>query len=358
MKRVRKIRIPLKKLQAGAVTPYTLLDESDQVILITGRVVSELLLRKLKQRGMHHVVAEIVENEKHTVAAQDISPEIKTLALDRLEDTLTSLSRHQPTSLMAIEDSVHDITREVIEHQELVIPISQLQKHNDYTFTHSLNVTVIALLLGKYLNLNEKNLVALGMGAMFHDLGKLSIPLDILDKPGKLTDPEFQIMKQHPLFAQEILDENTNLSDQIKNVVAQHHEKTNGTGYPLGITHRNMDCLSCVVAVADVYDALTSNRSYRQAMPVAEALEYLMGNAGLTLDERVVIAFVRHLSPYQVGEEVLLSTGDYARITGINPIIPFRPVVTIEGDLHEGGTTPAREIDLSRNLTTTIVASA
>ncbi|HSV31794.1 MAG TPA: HD-GYP domain-containing protein [Atribacteraceae bacterium] len=357
IERIKKFKIPVQKLRINEPIPYTLLDEADRVMLFAGQVLTEPFLRFLENRGVYHVVAEIVENGQEQIARQDVSQALKEVTLHNLEETMNRLVQDKPVSLKPVKDSVWEIIREIMNHHELVVPIAQLKKHDDLTFTHSLNVAIIALLIGRYLDLSEDEMVTLGLGAMFHDLGKLKIPLEILAKSDRLTDREFQTIKLHPLFAKKLLDEKTDLSEGVKQVVFQHHEKKNGTGYPLGVKYRGIAPLAAIVSVADIFDALTSNRPYRQAIPVPEALEYLMGNAGYTLDEKAVRTFIHHLSPFQIGDEVLLSSGERARVVGINHHVLFRPLVRIVNKSEEGERVPVSEIDLSRNLTLTILSS-
>ncbi len=353
---IRTEKIALNQLETGEVLVGTLLDEKGHVLLNKGRPITEALLDRLRARGMEYVFLEIVEErEEASVASHDISWETKQKTLDDLQNVVKSLIEVKPTTIEPLERDIHTIVEEVRAHQEIVIPIVQLKKHDDFTFTHSLNVAIIATFIGKFLGLKETEIALLGLGALLHDLGKLSIPPEILRKSTALTQEEFQIIQKHPLTAKKILDQQTHLNDWAKIIALQHHEKIDGSGYPFHLGEEAISIFSQITAVADIYEALTSDRPYRKALPISEVVEYLMGNSGYKLSERVVLAFVSHLSPYQVGDVVRLSNGKEAVVSRFNPVLPFRPFVQIREYLPDGKLILSPEIDLSQSLVLTIV---
>ncbi len=354
--RIKKIEIPLSELEIGEILPFTLLNYQDQVLLGRGRIITSEFMEKLKKDGYSSIVAEILEEDEGLVAKVDISPEIKKETLENLQGVLEDFSRGKTPSIVPLERNVSQMTEEVKAHKELVVPLIQLKKHDDLTFTHSLNVAVISLFIAKFLNLDGGELTNLGLGALLHDLGKLLIPPEILNKPSKLNEKEYEIVQKHTLFAERILDEKTQLPEEVKKVPLQHHERIDGSGYPFHLTKEEISIFSRIVAVADIYEALTSDRPYRKALPIPEVIEYLMGNNGYRLDDRVVTTFICHLSPYQVGDLIKLSTGEEAVVSRINPTLPFRPIIRIKREDERGKIYFSEEIDLSHSLTLTIIS--
>lgn len=349
-------KIPLLKLEPGQILTFNLLDEKGQILLGKGKQVTQSFLTKLRSRGQEYVFAEVLKEVEIKTASEDISLETKRETLSHLEETFAELSKGRKTSLQPLEQDVQKIVQEVHSHQELIIPIIQLKRHDDATFTHSLNVAIITTFIGKFLGLDEEQSKILSLGALLHDVGKLLIPPEILNKPQSLNPKEWEIIQKHPLTAQQIF-ENTkqNLSKETKNVILQHHEKLDGSGYPFHLEKKTISPFAQIVAVADIYEALTSKRPYRQALPIFEVVEYLMGNAGYKLDEKVLSVFVNHISPYQVGDVVQLSSGEEAMVSRLNPILPFRPFVRIRKYLPDGTVILSEEIDLSQSLVLTIV---
>ncbi|MCX7667682.1 MAG: HD domain-containing protein, partial [Atribacterota bacterium] len=272
---VRTEKIPIRQLEAGQILTTTLFDEKGQILLGKGKHITRAFLDKLKARGEDYVLAEIMEEVTIEAPLEDISFETKHKTLNDLQETLTLLSQGKTVPIDPLEQDVRKILQEVKAHQELVIPITQLKKHDDFTFTHSLNVSIIATFIGKFLGLREEAIQVLGLGALLHDLGKLHIPSEILNKSQPLTPEEREIIQQHPVVARKILDEQTHLSGTTKNIALQHHEKIDGSGYPRHLFGRDISLLAQIAAVADIYEALTSDRPYRRALPIFEVVEYL-----------------------------------------------------------------------------------
>lgn len=233
--RIKKVKIPLSELKAGELLPFTLLNPQDQVLLSRGQIITSEFVEKLKEDGYSSVLAEILEEDEGLVAKEDISPEIKKKTLENMQEILEDLSRGETPSIVPLEQNVSQMAKEVKAHEELVIPLIQLKKHDDLTFTHSLNVAVISLFIAKFLGLKDEELIHLGLGALLHDLGKLLIPPEILNKPSKLSEKDYEIIQKHTIFAKNILDEKTRLPERVKEIPLQHHERIDGSGYILGM---------------------------------------------------------------------------------------------------------------------------
>lgn len=344
---------PCTGLSPERLSPFTLLDENDRILLFQGQVVTEQFLKRLKERALETVVAEVVEEVREEAAKEDVSFETKAKTLARLEDTMEALASGRSVSLEPLEASVSSILEEIRAHEELVIPIVQLKRHDDYTFTHSLNVAIVSLFIGTFMGLTQEELTRLGLGALLHDLGKLKVPQELLRKPASLTEAERRIIERHPVAAKLLLDEQ-GVEDPVKLTAFEHHERLDGSGYPLHLSSSGIHLFARIVAVADVYEALTSQRPYRRALPLPEVVEYLMGNAGYRLDGEVVRTFISRLSPYQVGDVVRLCDGREAVVSRLNPLLPFRPYVQVRTPDGKGEFV-TEEIDLAKSLTLTIV---
>jgi len=353
-KRIRKILVPLKDLEENSVLPYSIIDQKGRVLVKAGSRLTRSVLQSLYELDRSFVIAEVMEEES-VVAKEDVPLQLKQETLEDLQSTLEDLAQGKTVSLDALEKDTKNLIQAVELNPGLVVPIIQLKKYDDFTFTHSLNVAVISLFIGKFLNLSRQELLILGLGALLHDLGKLKIPVEILHKPKKLDERELSVVKRHPIDAKKILEEQTRLNSNKSQLIAlQHHEKIDGSGYPLGLGSKETDFLSQITTVADIYEALTSDRPYRKGLPIGEVVEYLMGNAGYKLNMEVVETFIRHISPYQVGDLVKLSDGREAIVSELNPVLPFRPKVRIKVENEQGKPQLAEEVDLARITTLTI----
>ena len=208
---------------------------------------------------------------------------------------------------------VEDMIEELIENRNIMVNMIDIKLFDDYTFFHSVNVAVLSIILGISLNLNKEELYKLGVGALLHDIGKVFVGKDILNKKGKLTDEEFEKMKKHPREGYKYIK--TRFDIPIKSYIAvlEHHEKYDGTGYPNNKIGKDICLFGRIIAIADVYDALTSKRPYRKALLPSEVMEYIMGSSGTHFDFELVNLFTRKVAAYPIGTCVKLSNG----VTGI-----------------------------------------
>jgi putative nucleotidyltransferase with HDIG domain len=251
-------------------------------------------------------------------------------------------------------DIVESFVDSCFKKPTLVASLSRLKDFDDYTFTHSLNVSVLSISLGKRLGMNTDELRILGIGALFHDIGKMKVPEHILNKPGKFTDEEFEIMKQHPLLGFELLKNDKLLPESSKKCILEHHERADGSGYPNGLEEKNISKLGKITSIVDVYDAITSDRVYHKGMPAHDAIKLIFSWSGKHFNKVLVKFFVDIMGIYPTGTLVLLNSGELAIVYEINKNDPTRPLVLIISDSEKKKIEPFI-FDLSKyNLVTQI----
>ncbi|WP_088188131.1 HD-GYP domain-containing protein [Desulfosporosinus sp. FKA] len=224
-------------------------------------------------------------------------------------------------------------------------------KQNDYgTFVHSVNVALLSTITGKRLGYADKKLKDLTLGALLHDIGKLRVPKEILNKPGSLTDDEFIIMKRHPQYGVEMLRD-VRLSPSITAIVGEHHERWNVKGYPYGLQGDNIHPDAQIVAVNDVYDALTADRPYRKSLPPYHALEMILAWSGRDFAPKAVQAFKESLVLYPEHAVVTLNTGEIGVVLAVPLHFPTRPLIRLLFDRNGGYINEEIYVDLMKNLT-------
>jgi HD-GYP domain-containing protein (c-di-GMP phosphodiesterase class II) len=228
----------------------------------------------------------------------------------------------------------HPVAESVLEQvlgvHGVLSRLRQVKSGDEYTFNHSLNVGIYAVLIGSWLNYDEKALRQLAMAGLLHDTGKAKISMDILGKPGPLTADEFEIMKRHSLFGYQMIKATTGIASEVGMAVLQHHEREDGTGYPLNLTSRNISMFAKIVAVADTYDAITSDRSYKAKRTAYTAADIIMKESFKTFDPVVVQSFLARITNYFFTDRVRLSNGMIGTIVSINNQRPTRPLIQTE----------------------------
>ena len=208
-----------------------------------------------------------------------------------------------------ISAQVERIVQELSASRDVMVNILDLCSFDSYTYSHSLNVAVLAIVLGIAMNFSVADLVALGCGALLHDIGKVFISKGIIQKTGPLTQEEFEQVKTHSRVGYDYIMAEYRLPPRNCRPILEHHERYDGSGYPAKKRGTEISLYGRITAVADVYDALISERPYRKALPPSEGVEYVMASSGTLFDPEAVNAFTKKIAPYPVGTSVALSNG-------------------------------------------------
>jgi putative nucleotidyltransferase with HDIG domain len=198
-----------------------------------------------------------------------------------------------------------------------MLALSMLKDYDNYTFTHSVNVSVLALAVGRACKLTEEQLKTLGLGGLLHDLGKLRVDVNIITKPGRLTDAEFEEIKEHPGFGAEIIKEMEGVTAEVMQIVHGHHLRYDRSGYPNDVAGDTISPLVEMTAIADAYDAMTTLRSYQRPFTPRKAIARLKDVAGSSLHPDFVTRFIESLGPYPVGSLVRLDNNEIGLVTKV-----------------------------------------
>ncbi len=203
---------------------------------------------------------------------------------------------------------VDEIASSVWRNPGAIVSLARLKTHDDYTYMHSMAVCALMVSLGRQLGMDETSAREIGLAGMLHDMGKAMMPLEVLNKPAKLTDDEYAIMKTHPQHGYELLLEGKGASEVALDVVLHHHERPDGKGYPHGLSGESLSRVARMGAVCDVYDAITSNRPYKSGWDPAESIAK-MASWGGQFDNDIFQAFVKSLGIYPIGSLVRMRSG-------------------------------------------------
>jgi len=230
---------------------------------------------------------------------------------------------------------VAELASNIVENLDASMWLTQLKKRDEYTAIHSLNVCVLSLTFGRALGLKIDELNELGLGALLHDIGKMQVPLEILNKPGKLSKEEFELMKTHPQKGYEMLLDDNNLSADVLAIVKSHHERLSGNGYPDSLPEQNISYYTKIVSITDVYDAITSDRVYHDGMTPHDAMQRLYEWMPNNFDQELMQKFIRTLGIYPIGSVVELKTGHIGLVVKLNENHRLKPVVMLVMNKHK-----------------------
>jgi putative nucleotidyltransferase with HDIG domain len=260
-----------------------------------------------------------------------------------------------PTAGREVVDS---LAQEVSQNRTALLALTALKNYDSYTFTHMVNVSILTMGQARGLGIEGALLRELGFAALLHDIGKVKTPAEILNKPDKLTDQEFEILRRHPVDGAAILRQTPDIPTLAPIVAFEHHLRQDGTGYPVGLSRQTLNLGTVLCGIADVYDAMRSQRAYQQAFPTDRILAVLRRNNGDQFDQHLVRRFVQLVGIYPVGNLVRLNTGDVAVVVNAYAPDPYRPRVRVLLD-NAGARVRPREINLWETLeeeSSTIVA--
>ena len=324
----------------------------NNVLLSTGVKNLHKYKAKLKSIGINYVY---IEDKYSTDIKVDyvIKDELREKGQQRIRKFMDDIKFNKSINVRQIKDTVSDIVDDILNNSDnIIVNMLDIKNFDDYTFEHSVNVAVYSIILGKSLNYSVNELNKLGVGAIMHDVGKILIPPEILFKEARLNQQEYEIVKDHSELGYDYIKEISEISPVSKTAILSHHERLDGSGYPRNLKDEDIHDFAKIVAVTDVYDALTSDRTYRKRWPVHEAISYIMSNSDDKFDNYFVNKFIRNLAIYPNGTMVKLSDGRKAIVKEQNGNYPTRPVLRVIEDAE--GNERIEDLDLLQNLNVVI----
>ncbi len=360
-------KVSLEKIEPGMLLAKDIYGERGQVLLRADIELKPRFLNYLEQAGIEFIY--VRDSRIEDVNAEDpITEKTRQVARSMVKSITSSIKNNDTGSSGKIAKSINVQDREILEtvnqiidelldSKDIVVQLIDIRSKDNYLFAHSVNCAVLATLVAKKMRYKPKELRWLATGALFHDLGMAVLPKNILEKQDKLTDEEYLEVKKHPLHSFDIF-KTTNIFDaRAGAVVLQHHERYQGQGYPRGLAGKSINPLAQIAGIADVYDAMTSDRPYRKSYQPHEAVEVLLSQGEELFDVSILQHFLSIIAAYPIGLHVLLSNGDSGLIVANNPGFTLRPVVRVlyrDGEILEPHPAPY-DLDLSQTLDLTII---
>jgi len=320
--------VNIKYVEEGSVLARAVRNSTGTVLLGEGVVLTKNYLSKLTALGFDMLFIDD-ERFKDIEIKFAISDKTQEVAYKTIRAVTSDLDNNRDALIDAgsVRNAVLNIVDDLLHSYDILSNLTNIMGYDEYTFHHSVNTTVLALILGLGKGYTHSKLLELGMGVLMHDIGKISINKELLNRRDDLSAEELAQIRMHSDFGYEVIRKNRDFSIHSAHVALQHHEKWDGTGYPRGLKGTAIHEYGRIAAIADVYDALVSRRPYREAMEPYLAYEYIVSQAGYQFDPEFVNIFTNYIAVYPTGTGVVLSNGFRGNVIGQNKGMPDRPVV-------------------------------
>lgn len=337
--------LSLDNVKPGMVAAQDIFTNVGQMLIAADTELDEKHLKKLRLYGISDIPIKEA-TESFSISSQTLP--IKQLIKDskQFKSFRSSHNDHKTSikeQMLDISDGKYinvselfsisaDLLSTVKHKSDLFSFLNNLQGFDDYTYSHCINVSLICHTIGQWLGYTKEELIHLSVAGLLHDIGKTKIRKSILNKPGKLTKEEYAEMKNHPLYGFQII-EKQNIPYNVKMAVLMHHERFDGKGYPLSAKNNQINDYAKIVAIADVYDALTSDRPYRNKYAPFHVIHQFEKDYLSHLDTKFLMIFLRNISYCYLGSWCVLSTGEEGKIIFINKHAPSKPIVQVDSSV-------------------------
>lgn len=246
-----------------------------------------------------------------------------------IDSALEDIRLGQAVNTDEAKELVTEVANSITRSSHAMMWLTNLKERDEYTSIHCLNVCIMAVSFGRSIGMSKPELEILGLGGLLHDIGKMRVPLEILNKPSKLTAEEFDVMKTHPMEGYEILIEQGDLPLDVLDIVKHHHERRNGKGYPSHLNGDEISIMTRMVAIVDVYDAITSDRCYHDAITPYDALKNMYEWINEDFDKSVIEQFIKCLGIYPIGCAIELNLGHVGIVVSASEKSKLRPIVML-----------------------------
>lgn len=330
-------KVLINKIMPGSTIARDVYSEDGILLVSKGVAFRDYFVTRFKDAGVREIFIEesgemsrdTVDTIRRKLKIKDvINEKTRMQAQTQVKKTMFSFKAVGHFDISKIAGLVDEIIQQLLDKKDIVFALSQMRSIDDYTYRHSVNVSVLSLIIGIDMELDKDSLRNLGLGAILHDIGKVVVPEDILKKPSKLTSEEYEEIKKHTEYGYEILRQ-TNVNEEAAQIALYHHEKYDGTGYVKGLKSSSIPLFSRIVTIADVYDAMSNDRVYQKRLPHDRIFREITHLGDKQFDSDIMERFAKHLSIYPTGTGVILNSEHRGIVLKQNKLYPESPVVRI-----------------------------
>lgn len=325
--------IAIDHLQPGMILSEDILNENGVIYLGVGTEIKERHIHLLVNLGVAFVYIQtprdIVESQPVVAREHDYTKEFKH-TLGTFKNLYTNVKLGKKIIVEEMKDSLEPLVSGILNNNDILGNLRRIEVNDEYTFRHSINVSLISSMIGKWLGYSPSDLMDLSVAGLLHDLGKCKIPNEILNKPARLNPVEFEVMKGHSYMGYQLLAESEELPQSVLYGILSHHERMDGSGYPNGTSGYNIHEFARIVAISDMFDAMTSNRVYKSKVSPFFVAEEILRESHQHLDVNITSLFLKNIAQFYVGNVVRLNTGDIGEVVLVNQFNVTRPLVKVD----------------------------
>ncbi len=290
-------------------------------------------LRRIETEDFDYIVRSSVnENLKISVLTGEGNIPLDRkhkVTLEETKNVFSQIREEQRLDIDMVRKNVRDLLPDMVRNNDVLMRLKQLEESDDYTFQHSVRVSMLASMIGKWLGYSKTELHNICEAGLLFDIGKMKVPDFLLNKETRLDEQEFDMVKKHTQLGYTVLLRTQGVSQDVKFAALQHHERMDGSGYPLRLRSGQIHEFAKIIMVCDIYDAMISDRNYRPKLSPFEAAEYISWNSGSTLDSRICYIFLSNLAEFYTGKACTLNTGEAGVVAFVDVNYPTRPVVRV-----------------------------
>jgi len=324
---MEKLMVYSSDLVPGMKIAETILNDYGAIVVSEGTVLDDKLISKIKNLGMYRL--QIFEEEHIKFESKSVFRKKYNENVKKVKELIWDISNGSDLNSSKVDKVVDSVLEKAEERSDIISCLNEIRSADEYTYSHSVNVSFVSMLIGRWMKLSEDKIKLLVQAALLHDIGKTKVPFEILNKPGKLTDEEFEEIKKHTVYGYRILEKVPSVNRDVLAAVLMHHEREDGSGYPTGLTGEKINLFTKIISVADIFDAMTSNRVYKKKETPFDVFKYMEEDSIGKLSPVVVNVLLNNMANYYMGDKVRLNNGDIGEIVYINPRCVSKPIIKV-----------------------------
>lgn len=349
--------ILVSSLKNNEKLSYDITDANGSILIKAGTIITQQHIKRLQDNGIY--IIQLPDNNADMIKYKEqlkdkYMENLKYSALENIPDAFDGILNNSKENLKPLKNDIFKMVDHVIREGSITTNLFEIKSFDDYTYVHCIDTCIMSIFLGSACGLKKSEINELALAAALHDIGKIKIPNNIINKASKLNDDEFDMIKKHPYYGQILVSDIPGISLSIRNAVGQHHERYDGKGYPKGLSHNHINFFARIISVCDVFTAVSANRSYRQRFQPNDAYELILTGSGSQFDPEIVKQFKDAFSIYPIGCSLRLSNGMSGVVIKQNLGFPDRPIVKIFNK-EDSDWKGSFELDLLNNIDVTVV---